>query len=317
MRLLVGDVGGTHTRLALWEDGALTHVHDEPSHAWRDLAEPAARWLAGLGVRRGSADHPTRACFGVAGPVRDGVCTTTNLPWTLREDTLTHALGMPTRLINDFHAAARGVTMLGPGDHATLVEGDAVRGAPVAVLGAGTGLGEAYVVAETVIPGEGAHAEFGPTDERELRLAAWLIRRHGRASWEDVLSGPGLVNLARFLLEERGETPGWLDGADAAAHVAERCPEAVAWFCALYGAEAGNMALRVLARGGVWLCGGIAPRMLDALRGGAFEQRFRAKGKLRHALDGIPVHVVTHPSLGLLGAAGEALRDAVARPDTR
>jgi glucokinase len=307
-RILVGDVGGTHTRLAMWDEGELRHVHDEPSRAWSGLAEPVLRWLARIGARPGTPGYPDRACFGVAGPVRDGACAATNLPWTLHEDALSRSLGVPTRLVNDFHAAARGVTMLAPGDFATVVAGDAVPGAPVAVLGAGTGLGEAYVVADTVIPGEGAHAEFGPADTRELRLAAWLIQRHGRASWEDVLSGPGLVNIARFVCEERGDPTAWLEAPDAAACVAERCPEAVTWFCALYGAEAGNMALRVLARGGVWLCGGIAPRMLGPLRAGAFEARFRAKGKLRHALDGIPVHVVTHPALGLLGAAGEALR---------
>jgi glucokinase len=307
-RILVGDVGGTHTRLAMWEDGALLHVHDEPSHAWGGLAEPVLRWLGRVGAHPGTPAYPTRACFGVAGPVRDGACTTTNLPWTLDEGELGRALSMPTRLVNDFHAAARGVTMLAPGEHAEIVAGNAVADAPIAVLGAGTGLGEAYIVGDTVVPGEGAHAEFGPADARELRLAGWLMHRYGRASWEDVLSGPGLVNLARFLCEEAGQPTDWLDEPDAAARIAERTPEAIRWFCALYGAEAGNMALRVLARGGVWLCGGIAPRLLDPLRAGMFEARFRAKGKLRHALEGIPVRVVTHPSLGLLGAAGEALR---------
>jgi glucokinase len=124
-----------------------------------------------------------------------------------------------------------------------------------------------------------------------------------------VVSGPGLVNLARFLAEEDGRAvPTWLEAPDAPAHAAAHDPAALAWMAELYGAEAGNMALRVLARGGVWLCGGIAPRMLHVLRAGGFARRFHEKGKVSHTLAGIPVRVVTHPSLGLLGAAAEALR---------
>ncbi len=303
MRILCGDIGGTNTRIALWEGGKLMAERSYASADWAGLEGPLQAWSAAAGVR---AD---RACFAVAGPVVGQRCVTTNLPWVVDGPALGAALGCPVRVINDFHAAARGISLLGPGDTALLSGGDPVPGAPQAVLGAGTGLGEAYVVGDTVIPGEGGHADFGPADARELRLAAWLFGRNGRASWEDVLSGPGLVNLSRFLHAERGEEcPPWMDTHEAPARVTAEDPEAVAWFCSLYGAEAGNMALRVLALGGVFLCGGIAPRLLDALRAGDFRARFLAKGKLGAAIRDVPVSVVLHPGLGLLGAAAEALR---------
>ncbi|MES2639163.1 MAG: glucokinase [Myxococcota bacterium] len=303
MRILCGDIGGTNTRLALWEGGALQHEQTFASAEWPGLEAPLTAWQASTGVR------PDRACFAVAGPVMDQRCRTTNIPWLVDGVALAALLGCPVRIINDFHAAARGITLLGPSDTVQLFGGDPVLGAPRAVIGAGTGLGEAFVVGDEVVPGEGGHADFGPGDARELRLAAWLFGRNGRASWEDVLSGPGLVNLARFASVDRGEPPpAWLDGPDAPARVAAEDPEIVAWFCALYGAEAGNLALRVLARGGVYLCGGIAPRMIDTLLAGTFRARFSGKGKLGAAIQHVPVYVVTHPGLGLLGAAAEAMR---------
>jgi glucokinase len=303
MRILCGDIGGTHTRLALWEAGALSEERTYASTAWPSFDDPLDCWLAESHV------VPERACFAVAGPVMEQRCVATNLPWIVDGPALTARLGCPVRIINDFHAAARGVSMLGPDDGVVIGGHEPVGGAPIAVLGAGTGLGEAFLVGDEVIPGEGGHADFGPGDARELRLAAWLFGRNGRASWEDVLSGPGLVNLARFLALERGEpAPAWLDAPDAPAQVTTQDPEAVAWFCALYGAEAGNMALRVLARGGVFLCGGIAPRLLETLQAGTFRTRFEAKGKLGIAIRDIPVTVVLHSGLGLLGAAAEAQR---------
>lgn len=303
MRILCGDIGGTNTRLALWAGGSLHAEHQWPSAAWPGLEGPLLAWLDATGVR------PDRACFAVAGPVRDQRSATTNLPWVVDGTALTALLGCPVRIVNDFHAAARGVSLLRDTDCATLIHGEAAPAAPVAVLGAGTGLGEAIVVGDEVVPGEGGHADFGPGDTLELRLAAWLMSRHGRASWEDVLSGPGLVNLSRFLHEEHGRpVPPWMSAPDAPARVVADDPEAVAWFCALYGAEAGNLALRVLPRGGVYLCGGIAPRMIDTLRSGPFVERFFAKGRIAGALAGIPVRIVMHPALGLLGAAAEAQR---------
>ena len=302
MRILCGDIGGTNTRLALWEEGRLTREQAYPSPGWGGLEGPVDAWTGATGIR------PDRACFAVAGPVVDQRCVTTNLPWIVDGNALGERLGCPVRVVNDFYAAARGIELLGPEDTVLLHGGPGVSGAPRAVLGAGTGLGEAFVVGGTVIPGEGGHTEFGPSDARELRLAGWLQARLGRASWEDVLSGPGLVNLARFAYAERSlPAPLWLDAPDAPARIVAEKPEVVAWFCALYGAEAGNMALRVLALGGVYLCGGIAPRLLEPLRSGPFQHRFSAKGRLGATIRDVPVRVVLHPGLGLLGAAAEAL----------
>lgn len=304
MNLLCGDVGGTSARLAACVGragrGGLVDERHYPSNKHADLTTILRRWLADTGMR------PSAACLALAGPVVANRCVATNLPWVVDGDALGETLGFPVRLVNDFYAAARGVALLGPADRVQIGGGEAVPGAPVAVLGAGTGLGEAYVVAGQVVPGEGGHCELGASSERESRLIAWLVAREGRASWEHVLSGPGLVRLARFLAEEaRRPLPPWIDDPDAPARVSASDAEVVRWFCELYGAEAGNMALRVLARGGVYVAGGIAPRMLPALVAGGFRRRFEAKGKLGEAIAGIPVYVVTHPALGLLGAAAE------------
>ncbi len=300
MMRLCGDVGGTNARLALW-DGALTEQRQYPSGAHADLRQVIERWLADSGVR------PSAACLAVAGPVADNRCVATNLPWVIDGDELGKFFGFPVRIINDFHAAARGTTLLSTRDVVQLGGGPVVPGAPVGVLGAGTGLGEAYLVGGHVIAGEGGHAEFGPGNAREARLSAWLVERYGRASWEHVLSGAGLVNLARFACWERGEAaPAWLDDREtAAARVSTEQADVVSWFCELYGSEAGNMALRVLARGGVYLCGGIAPRLVAQLSSGGFRRRFEAKGKLGGAIAPVPVFVSMHPALGLLGAAAE------------
>lgn len=300
MKRLCGDVGGTNARLALW-DGELSQQRQYPSGAHAHLADVIEAWLGESGVR------PAAACLAVAGPVADNRCVATNLPWVIDGDELGRAFGFPVRIVNDFQAAARGTTLLSTRDVVQLGGKDPVPGAPVAVLGAGTGLGEAFLVGGHVIAGEGGHAEFGPGTEREARLAAWLVQRYGRASWEHVLSGAGLVNLARFARHERGEPePAWLDDRESApARVSAEEPDTVAWFCELYGAEAGNMALRVLARGGVYLCGGIAPRLAGQLAAGGFRRRFEAKGKLGAAIESVPVYVSLHPALGLLGAAAE------------
>lgn len=297
---LCGDIGGTHARLAAYASGALGEVRVYTSRDHEDATAVIARWVQETGLR------PTAACLGIAGPVIGNHCVATHLPWELDGTLISDTLGIPVRLVNDFHAAARGVARLGEGDRVQIGGGRAVAGAPVAVIGAGTGLGEALVVAGAVVAGEGGHAEFGPGTVREAALAAALMARHGRSSWEHVLSGPGLVHLARFTLEERGlALPPWLDLPDGPQRVMETMPDVVEWFAELYGAEAGNLALRCLAAGGVYVCGGIAPRMLPALLAGGFRRRFEAKGKVGAAIAAIPVFVVTHPALGLLGAAEE------------
>ncbi len=299
MSWLCGDIGGTNVRLARW-DGALSPTWSRPSGAFPSAEAAIDTFLEESGLR------PTAVCLGIAGPVADNRCVATNLPWVVDGAALAARLGAPVVVVNDFWAAARGVGALGPADVVQVGGGGPVQGAPVAVIGAGTGLGEALLVGDLVVPGEGGHADFGPGSAREARFAAWLLARDGRASWEQVLSGPGLVNLARFLYAERGEAaPAWLDAPDAPAAVAERLPEVAEWFAELLGAEAGNAALRSLARGGVYVAGGIAPRLLPTLQAGGFRRRFAAKGPVGAAIADIPVYVVLHPALGLLGAARE------------
>lgn len=296
---LVGDIGGTHVRFARADQG----LHDEvswPSAAFSGVGEALRRYV------RQADRAPTAIGLGVAGPVLGRRCVTTNLPWEVDADVLSAEFGVPVCLVNDFHAAARGLAALGPDDVVQLGGDRPVAGAPVALLGAGTGLGEAVVVGDTIIAGEGGHVEFGPGTAREVALAGWLIAERGRAEWEDVLSGPGLVNLARFSFAERGATvPAWLAEPGAPSRALRELPDVAAWFAELYGAEAGNCALRCLARGGVYLAGGVTPHLLDFLRREGFRRRFEAKGRLGRAIAEIPVYVVTHPDLGLLGAGRE------------
>ena len=297
MRILCGDIGGTNTRLGLW-DGVLGDVRHYSGAAFDGISGPVEAWLSTTGLR------PDAACLAVAGPVSENRCATTNLPWIIDGLELGERFRFPFQIVNDFAAAARGTTFLGEADRVQIGGGAAVSGGPVAVLGAGTGLGEALLVFDRVVAGEGGHAEFGPSNERETRLAAWLVARYGRASWEHVLSGAGLANLFCFSCFEQGKSaPDWATTAEGPARVVQESPETVAWFAELYGSEAGNMALRSLSVGGVFLAGGIAPRILPALQEGGFRRRFESKGKVSGAIRNIPVFAITHPALGLLGAA--------------
>lgn len=302
MEVLCADIGGTNTRLCAWSASAgLYAEHTFRSEEFGDVAAPIRRWLDETGVQ------PDRACLGIAGPVIGGRCRTTNLPWVVEADGLRDAFGFPFRLVNDFHAAARGIGGLGVRGRVKIAGGEPVAGSPVVVMGPGTGLGEAIVAGDTVLAGEGGHSDFGPANARELRFAAWRIAQVGRVDWEDVLSGTGLVSLARFWFEDSGRViPRELQAPDAPAWVVAECPEVVAWFCELLGAEAGNLAMKVLPLGGVYLAGGIAPRILPQLNEGGFYQRFMAKGRSSHAISTVPIWVVTHSGLGLLGAAREA-----------
>lgn len=324
MRILAGDVGGTKTLLALFEerDGAFTELGRErfESKDYGGLGQIVVQWL---GDETRSVD---RAAFGIAGPVTDDRSKTTNLPWKLDGRAMETELGIERiRLLNDFHAVALGTQSLGPDDVVVLQEAPIDGGGPVAILGAGTGLGESIVVptpsGPRVLASEGGHTDFGPRDETEMDLLRFLMVRHGRVSVERVLSGAGLFALYEFLTEtERAETtpavrahlaaaedPAAVVGRTAIDGTDPACVRAVEMFVSLYGAEAGNLALKVLPSGGLFVAGGIAPKLMPFMkRPELFLESFLAKGRMRHLLERMHVSVITDTHVGLYGARNAA-----------
>ncbi len=322
--IMAGDVGGTKTHLGLYrKDGEqLVRLRDGlyATAEYRSLEEVCARFLAGSG-------QVNAACFGVPGPVIAGRSHATNVPWEMEEQALGRALGgVPLRLINDLEATAYGVLHLDDSELAVLQRGEpARRGGNIAVIAAGTGLGEAALVAEPegyrAVASEGGHSDFAPRGDEQVELLRFLAKEFGHVSFERVLSGPGLYNIYRFLKERRaGEEPEWLAvrlaGEDPAAVISEaavegrdpRCVRALEIFVAIYGAEAANLALKVLALGGVYLGGGIAPKILPMLAQGGFIRAFVDKGRLSAMLQKIDVRVSLNPAAALIGAAHCAAR---------
>ncbi len=319
--VLAGDVGGTKTLLALAEiAGAGVRVVEEarfPSGDYAGLSPIVSEFLAR--VRTPVA----AACFGVPGAVLDGACTTPNLPWVLTERELAATTGVPAvRLINDFAAAAVGVLATPPANLATLQAGRPAAQGTRAVLGAGTGLGQALLLWDgrryRVHPTEGGHGGFAPEGELQRELLAHLERSFTPVSVERVVSGPGLVRIYQYLVGRgvasspevaRGvdeDDPGAVIGRHALAHTDPACEQALDLFAAAYGAEAGNLALRSLATGGVYVAGGIAPKILAKLQDGTFLEAFRRKGRMSDVMTKIPLSVVLEERTGLLGAALEA-----------
>jgi glucokinase len=319
--ILGGDIGGTHTRLAVFDDdgqraagSAAEPLHTYPSREHTGLGVIVRRFLDETGAK------VSAACFGVAGPVQNGRSVATNLPWIIDAADLARELGARTWVINDLEATAWGIGALAPGELAELLPGSPHAVGNIAVIAAGTGLGEAalYWDGQQHHPfaTEGGHGNFGPEEPVEIELLRWLQERFGgHVSWERVVSGMGIVSLYEFLRDTgRGEEPAWLadamqagdpGAAITAAALDGKSPlaaETLRRFVALYGCEAGNLALKVMATGGVYLGGGIAPRILPALRDGGFRDRFLAKGRMRPLLEAMPVHVVLNDHAALLGA---------------
>jgi glucokinase len=347
MIVLAGDIGGTNARLALFEVHKRGDARPElktvferttPSRSMPSLDEIAEAFLhaaeAETKGRVGKGKGIDGACLGIAGPIENNRCHATNLPWVVDGNLLATRLGLPrVRLVNDFSAAALGVTAVGPSDLASLGDGQhPVARGPIAVLGAGTGLGEAFLLWSQaagryeVIPSEGGHADFAPRSPLEVGLLQYLTDKYGRVSCERLLSGRGLVDIFSFLSTEpacrtliRPETSAVLatPGADgnAAAEISHRglagtdpiCEMSLALFSSVMGAVAGNLALTILATGGVFVAGGIAPRILTFMQKGGFREAFERKGRLHTLVERIPTFVVTHAQPGLLGAATMAL----------
>jgi glucokinase len=309
--VLAGDVGGTKTLLLLAEPSATgmrplaerrfeNREHPDFSSLLRQFLDQAPR-------------RPDAACFAIAGPVAGNRADMTNLSWLIDGAALSREQGFPVRLVNDFEAVGYGIDALGPGDLETLQEGEAQPRGVRAVLGAGTGLGEGFMVWQgagyKVFPSEGSHADFAPADEKQDALLHCLRRKYGHVSWERVVSGPGLADIYRCLGGGGAEPARIADAAQKGSDA--RAAEALALFVAAYGAEAGNLALKLLPRGGIYVAGGIAPQILSTLKDGGFLDAFRAKGRFAGLLATLPVHVVKNPKVGLLGAARVAVREII------
>ncbi len=316
--ILAGDIGGTNVRLALFEiEGGRLVAKDERTFRSRDfsgLEQPVEEFLAGRAV--------SAAGFGVAGPVRNGRSEATNLSWVVDAAALARRLSLPrVALVNDLFANAAGLGELSPSDFAVVNAGTENSDGNAALISAGTGLGEAYLVRLNgrfwPQASEGGHASFAPRNAVEIDLLRHLETKWGHVSFERILSGPGLAALYAFERARSGESePGWLaeeiaragdpapavtaaglSGRDA---VAERTVER---FVSIYGGEAGNLALKVLATGGLFVGGGIAPKILPRMLDGTFFGGFCDKGRLAPLLAKIPVRVVTNDRCALLGAA--------------
>jgi glucokinase len=332
MQVLAGDIGGTHSRLCIMETDGRHHqtliAGRYPSVDFDGLSAILRRFIADLAGHR--RELPGRACLAVAGPVEAGPdgesARVTNLPWTISAAALVAEFGFrDVRLINDFQAVGYGIDGLSPGDLAVLQAGVPVAHGPRAVLGAGTGLGQAILVWQgeryVALPTEGGHAGFAPTDALQDELLSFLRARHGRVSCERLLSGPGLAAIYEFL-RGRGETaesaevaaalragdPGAVIGAAAIDGGDALAGAALDLFIAIYGAHAGDVALTAGASGGVYVAGGIAAKILPRLRGGRFISAFNDKGRMRSFVESIPVSVVTADTVGLVGAALAAAR---------
>jgi glucokinase len=338
--ILGGDIGGTKTILRLVDcqnspdstQPLLTTLDEEiyPSKQYPDLVPIVQQFLA----RQATIPLVEKACFGIAGPVINNSSELTNLSWSLTGDRLGHELSIErVKLINDFAAIGYGVLGLAPEDLHTLQAVPAVPDAPIAVIGAGTGLGEGFVIPVSkgkyrVFGSEGSHADFAPRSSLEYQLLNYLLELYNidRISVERVVSGQGITSIYRFLhdsnysesspamaeiyrtwLEEMGKPNKTVDLAAKISTFAEEdsdylCYQTMKIFVEAYGAEAGNLALKLLPYGGLYIAGGIAAKNLSLLTQGSFMKAFRGKGRMTELLSNIPVHIVLNPKVGLIGA---------------
>jgi glucokinase len=317
--ILAGDIGGTNARLAYFQpqNGHLRLISERifPSREHSELGEIVVKFLDD------SSTRPEAACFGIAGPVRNGRVETSNLPWVIEQSLLAKQIHLPaTLLINDLEAIAWGIGGLSAADVVPL---NAVAGPAVGnqgVVAPGTGLGEAGLFWDGklhyVFACEGGHADFAPQNDLQIELLRFLKSRFGHVSYERVLSGPGLVNVYEFLRDaglakESPELAAQISAGDPAAAISKAAMEgscelaekALDIWMSVYGAEASNLVLKVMATGGLFLAGGISPKILNKLKGPIFMESFLDKGRLRPLLEAIPVQVVTNDKAGLLGAA--------------
>ena len=311
MRVIAGDIGGTKTLLQLVEPNGVSIEQRYESGAFATFDDMLRDFTSR------TKEHIDAACFAVAGPVLGRTATVTNLHWKMDAGELEQAFSIThVALINDFGAVALGVPLLADNDVVPLQNGKRIANAPIGILGAGTGLGEAVVIHDgahwNVIASEGGHGDFAPQNEEQTRLFLALHQKLGHVSWERLVSGMGLVNIHNFVtgVDQPYDDviPAEIAAAYARGDAAAR--KTVDIFVDIYGSEAGNMALRVLARGGVFLAGGIAARNLDWFTDGRFIEAFLRKGRFHDILRDIPVNLIANPRVGLIGATEMARRIA-------
>ncbi|WP_204139143.1 glucokinase [Halomicronema sp. CCY15110] len=338
--LLAGDIGGTKTILRLvGVDAAQLHTCYEQEYVSKDfpdLVPMVETFLAAAQAQGTDFGKPTRACFAIAGPVVNNTSKLTNLTWNLDGDRLARDLELEsTELINDFAAIGYGVLGLEPTDLQTLQAGSSDDAAPIAIIGAGTGLGQGFLIKQgeqfQVFSSEGGHADFAPRSELEFQLLKYLLDKHQitRVSAERVVSGQGIVAIYQFL-RDRGIAQGtseladivetWekeagqtktVDPAAAISQAAQqgadsRAVRTMNLFVGAYGAEAGNLALKLLPYGGLYVAGGIAAKNLSLMTAGGFLDAFIHKGRVSKLLEAVPVRIVLNPQVGLIGAARRA-----------
>ena len=317
--ILAGDIGGTNARLAYFQpqNGRFQLVSERvfPSREHRGLGEIVTRFLDESGTR------PEAACFGIAGPVRNGRVETSNLPWVIEQGALANQIHLAaTLLINDLEASAWGIGALGSEDLVTLNPGAGSVAGNQAVIAPGTGLGEAGLfwdgTRHHVFACEGGHTDFAPQGELQIELLRFLVKRFGHVSYERILSGPGLVNVYEFLCasgreKESPTLSAAMQSSDPAAAISRAAlsgddplaSRALDLWIAVYGSETSNLGLKIMSTGGLFLAGGISPKILPRLKATLFMEAFLDKGRMRHLVEAMPVHVVTNEKAGLLGAA--------------
>jgi glucokinase len=332
--LLAGDIGGTKTILQLVETSgspAMHTIHQESYHSadFPDLVPIVQDFLV-----KANTPTPKKACFAIAGPVVQNTAKLTNLVWFLDTERLQEELGIPQiSLINDFAAIGYGILGLEEKDLLTLQVGNSQPEAPIGIIGAGTGLGQGFLIKQgnnyQVFPSEGGHADFAPRNEIEFQLLKYLLGKHDiqRLSVERVVSGQGIVAIYQFLRdrkfatespdiaqivriweqeagqEEKSVDPGAAIGTAALQGSDRLCEQTLQLFIDAYGAEAGNLALKLLPYGGLYIAGGIAPKILPLIQNSGFLLNFTQKGRMRRLLEEIPVYVILNPQVGLIGAA--------------
>jgi glucokinase len=325
--LLAGDIGGTKVNLAIFspEKGPKDPLHEKtyPSAKYENLESVVEDFLKQTGQ---SIEH---AVFGVAGPVIEGCADVTNLDWEISEAHIKDVLGLESvLLLNDLTATASAIPYLDQDDHEYIAQGEAEPEGTIAVIAPGTGLGEAYLTWDgqhyRAHPSEGGHVDFAPTSALEFGLLRFLMDRFGHVSYERICSGSGIPNIYQYFkvtgyapepewLKEKLEivddpTPVIMEAGLSHTPECELCRATINTFVTALGAEAGNVALKFLATGGIYLGGGIPPRILPLLKSEKFYYSYRNKGRFEDILEKIPVTVILNPKAALIGAAGVGLQ---------